>query len=83
MLGCDAADAGRRAEQAAELLGHAAHLLAEAGIATPPFLSADVAGATHAATALLGDDGFAAAFRRGQDGQLGADLGFTALRSVR
>jgi tetratricopeptide (TPR) repeat protein len=76
VLGCIAADAAR-AEQAAELLGQAEHLRAEANVpAPPPFLADDVAGAVDVATALLGRDGFAAAFRRGQDGQLGADLAF-------
>ena len=62
VLGCIAADAGR-AEQAAQLLGHAAHLRTEAGVPEPPFLSDDVARATDAATVLLGPDGFAAAYR--------------------
>ena len=61
VLGCIAADAGR-AEQAAQLLGHAAHLRTEAGVPEPPFLSDDIARATEAATVLLGPDGFAAAF---------------------
>ncbi len=76
VLGCVAADAGR-AEQAAELLGHAAHLRAEAGVpAPPPFLADDVARAMDASTALLGADELAAAFRRGQDAELGVDLDF-------
>ena len=75
VLGCIAADAGR-AEQAAQLLGHAAHLRTEADVPEPPFLSDDVARATEAATVLLGPDGFAAAHRCGQDGRLGADLDF-------
>ena len=75
VLGCIAADAGR-AEQAAQLLGHAAHLRTEADVAEPPFLSDDAARATEMATVLLGPDGFAAAHQRGQDGRLGADLDF-------
>ncbi len=79
VLGCVAAGAGR-AEQAAQLLGHAAHLRAEAGVPEPPFLSADVTRATEAATVLLGRDGFAAAARSGHDGRLGADLDFQVQR---
>ena len=78
ILGCIAADAGR-AEQAAQLLGHAAHLRAQSGVPQPPFLSDDVARAIDAATVVLGPDGFAAAARCGADGRLGADLDFQTL----
>ena len=53
VLGCIAADTGR-AEQAARLLGHAAHLRTDAGVPAPPFLAADMARATDAATSALG-----------------------------
>ena len=75
VLGCIAADTDR-AEQASQLLGHAAHLRTQAGVSEPPFLSDDLDRATKAATALVGPDAFAAAYRFGQDGQLGADLDF-------
>ena len=75
VLGCIAADAGR-AEQAAQLLAHAAHLRTEAAVPAPKLLADDIARATEAAAVLLGADGFAAAYRCGDGGRLGVEVDF-------
>ena len=67
-----------QAEQAARLLGHAAHLRTDAHAQTPPFLRDDTCRATDAVTSILGPERFAAATRAGRDGRLGAELDFRA-----
>ena len=75
VLGCVAADRDR-AEQAAALLGHAARLRTDAGVAMPAFLADDVARTVDVITATLGAHRVEAATRSGGAGRLGADVDF-------
>jgi predicted ATPase/DNA-binding SARP family transcriptional activator len=75
VLGSIAADAGQ-GERAALLLGHADGLRRAAGAPVPTFRREDRDRSLATIKALLGDEGFDAAFERGREGQLGRDVAF-------
>ncbi len=76
LLGSVAAETGHGTE-AAQLLGHANRLRADAGTTTPTFQRNELDRAREAAVSLLGHDGFLVAFASGWEGQLGVDVMFS------
>ena len=73
VLGCLAADAGH-AERAAQLLGHAEHLLGAAGMDRSVLLRGDVDRARDAVREVIGGAALAAASERGRFAEHPADL---------